>query len=234
MYRASVLGQQWLRFIDIVRTYGLARGVGIAARWLVRHEYYVLVRDLTLPLPDVPTNPGLRWTPLTVDDIPEVHALNPAITEHEIRERLDNNQTGLLGWLDNTLAYYRWEAHGPIYLPYLGLTFRPRPADYFGVDSFTRPACRGRGIHSIGTLAALHRARALNCQRSCSLTAWWNMPSLRINTLKAGRVHVGQVGFWSVGIERRYFATGAARLVRPDGRSRPTEFEVMPLVPFGS
>ena len=220
--------QQWLRFVDLTRTYGLARSVGIAARWLVRHEYQVLVRDLTQPLPDVPSNQRLRWTPLTADDIPKVHALNPALLEEEIRERLRSGQTGLLGWLDDTLAHYRWDAAGSIYLPYLGLTFRPQPGDSLTDEAFTHPSCRGRGIHSISALMALRRARDLGSQRSISLTAGWNAPAMRVNTVKAGRVDIGRVGFWGGGVGRRYFATGAVRLVRPDGRRRPTELEVAP------
>ena len=222
-----MLAQQWLRFVDLTRTYGLARSVVIAARWLVRHEYHVLVRDLTLPLPDVPTNQRLRWTPLTTDDIPEVHALNPAMPEDEIRERLQAGQLGQLGWLDDTLVHYRWDVARSIYLPYLGLTFQTQPGDFFGDEAFTHPSYRGLGIHSIGSLTALHRARELGCHRALTLTAWWNVPSLRVHTLKAGRVNVGRVGFWSGGVSRRYFATGAARLVRPDRRTRPTALEVM-------
>lgn len=229
-----VLEQQWLRFVDLTRTYGLARSIGIAACWLVRHEYYVLVRDLTLPLPEVPTNQRLRWTLLTEADIPQLLALNPSVPEIEIWERLQAGQRGLLGWLDDTLAHYRWDTAGSIRLPYLGLTFRPRPGDFFGDEVFTHPSYRGLGIHSISGLISLQRARELGCQRALTLTAWWNAPSLRVNILKVGRVNVGRVGFWGGGVARCYFATGAARLVRPAGRRRPTEFEVMPLRISGS
>jgi hypothetical protein len=229
-----VLEQQWLRFLDLTRIHGPVRAVGIAARWLVCREFLVLFRDLTLPLPEVPTDQRLRWSTLTTDDIPEVRLLNPAVPVDEICGRLRAGQTGQLCRLDDTLAYYRWDATSPVELPYLGLTFRPQPGDYFTVDVFTQPSYRGRGIHSIGSLAALHRARELGCQRSLSVAAWWNTPSLRVHTLKAGRVEIGRVGFWSCGVGRLHFASGAVRLIKPEGRSSPTEFEVMPLRIFGS
>jgi hypothetical protein len=223
-----VVEQQWLRFVDLTRIHGPVRAVGIAARWLVCREFLVLFRDLTLPLPEVPVDQRLSWSTLTTDDIPEVRVLNPAAPEDEICRRLQAGQTGQLCRLDDTLAYYRWDTTSPVDLPYLGLTFRPQPGDFFTVDVFTQPTYRGRGIHSIGALTALHQARALGCQRAISVAAWWNAPSLRVHTQKAGRVEVGRVGFWSYGVGRRYYATGAVRLIQPAGRARPTAFEVMP------
>ena len=69
------------------------------------------------------------------------------------------------------------------------------------VAAFTRWA---RSSRSSG------RARGLT--RLVGLVAWWNTPARHVMEGKTGRTVVGSIGYWTVGLGRRYFARGGVRL----------------------
>lgn len=200
------------RLRDVHRTLGFRRLLWVAPQWLVRQEYLVYVKDLRLPLPEVPAPGPLRWTGLTEAQIGRVLAINPALSEAEIRRRLKEGQECLLAWIGESLVYYRWDATASPYLPYLGKTLRLLQGDINATDAFTHPAFRGRGIHAASTIVVLHRARDLGLSRVITIAAWWNAPALRVNLQKSGHTVVGTVGFWNAGLRRFYFATGAVCL----------------------
>ena len=200
--------QFYNRLLDANRTLGIRRLLWVAPQWLLRQEYLVLVKDLRLPLPGIPANESLRWTPLTESQIDQVLAINPALSEAEIRRRWEDGQECLLGWIGEALAHYRWDATLSPYLPYLGKTLRFLEGDIHGTDNFTHPAFRGRGIYTASSIVALHRARDHGLSRSIGIVAWWNAPSLRVNLQKIGRSVAGTVGFWNAGLRRYYFTSG--------------------------
>jgi len=207
------------RLLDVYRTLGLRRTLWVTPSWLIRREFLVLVRDLRLPLPDLPACGPMRWAPLTEADIPQVCAINPAMTEAEIRRRWGEGQECLLCWVGDSLAHYRWESTRPAYLPYLGKIFQVLEGDILISEAFTHPAFRGRGINSLASILALHRARARGLRRSIALVAWWNTPAMRSSWQKAGRVIVGTTGYWNLGLCRHYFATGDVGLDEGGGVS---------------
>ncbi len=196
------------RLLDANRTLGLRRLLWVAPQWLLRQEYLVFTKDLRSPLPEVPPHEPLRWTSFTEAQIDRVLAINPALSEAEIRRRWKDGQECLLGWIGEGLAHYRWDTTTSPYLPYLGKTLRFLEGDTHGTDNFTHPAFRGRGIYTASSIMALHRARDLGLSRSIGIVAWWNAPSLRVNLQKSGRSVAGTVGFWNAGLWRYYFATG--------------------------
>jgi GNAT superfamily N-acetyltransferase len=196
------------RLLDANRALGIRRLLWVAPQWLLRQEYLVLVKDLRLPLPGIPANESLRWTPLTESQIDQVLAINPALSEAEIRRRLKEGQECLLAWIGKSPVHYRWDATASPYLPYLGKTLRFLEGDIFATDAFTHPAYRGRGIQTASSIMALHRARDLGLSRFITMPAWWNAPSLRVNLQKTGRSVAGTVGFWNAGLRRYYFTTG--------------------------
>jgi len=200
------------RLLDANRTLGLRRLLWVAPQWLLRQEYLVYVKDLRLPLPEVPAHESLRWTCFTEAQIDRVLAINAALSEAEIRRRLKEGQECLLCWIGESLVYYRWDATASPYLPYLGKTLRLLQGDINATDAFTHPAFRGRGIHAASTIVVLHRARDLGLSRFITAAAWWNAPALRVNLQKSGHTVVGTVGFWNAGVWRYYFATGDVRL----------------------
>lgn len=213
------------RLLDAYRTLGLRRMLWVAPQWLLRQEYLVLVKDLRLPLPEVPAHESLRWTGFTEAQIDRVLAINPALSEAEIRRRLKEGQECLLCWIGESLVHYRWDATASPYLPYLGKTLRFLEGDIHATDIFTHPAFRGRGIQTASSIMALHRARDLGLSRSIGIVAWWNAPSLRVNLQKTGRSVAGTVGFWNAGLWRYYFTTGNVYLddsvdirIRPEKR----------------
>ena len=212
MTKAGGVHRLLYRLLDANRTLGLRRLLWVAPQWLVRQEYLVLVKDLRLPLPGIPANESLRWTDFTEAQIDRVVAINPALSETEIRRRLREGQECLLCWMGESLVHYRWDATASPYLPYLGKTLRYLQGDIFATDIFTHPAFRGRGIQTVSSIMALHRARDSGLSRFITMPAWWNGPSLRVNLQKTGRSVAGTVGFWNAGLWRYYFTTGAVRL----------------------
>ena len=205
------------RLLDAYRTLGLRRMLWVAPQWLLRQEYLVLVKDLRLPLPEVPAHESLRWTGFTEAQIDRVLAFNPALSEAEIRRRLNEGQECLLCWIGESLVHYRWDATVTPYLPYLGKTLRLLEGDIHGTDMFTHPAFRGRGIQTASSIMALHRARDLGLSRLITIVAWWNAPALRVNLQKTDRSVAGTVGFWNAGLCRYYFATGDVCLENSTG-----------------
>jgi len=198
----------YYRLLDANRTLGIKRLLWVAPQWLLRQAYLVYVKDLRLPLPEVPAHESLRWTGFTETQIDRVLAINPALSEAEIRRRLREGQECLLAWIGESLVHYRWDATASPYLPFLGKTFRLLQEDILAPDIFTHPAFRGRGIQTASSIMALHRARDLGLSRFITMPAWWNVPSLRVNLQKTGRSVAGTVGFWNAGLCRYYFATG--------------------------
>jgi RimJ/RimL family protein N-acetyltransferase len=201
----------YYRLLDANRALGLKRLLWVAPQWLLRQEYVMFVKDLHLPLPDVPAHESLRWTSFTETQIDRVLAINPALSEAEIRRRLKEGQECLLGWIGESLVYYRWDATASPYLPYLGMTLRFFQGDTHGVGVFTHPAFRGRGIQTASNIMALHRAKERDFSRYIGIVAWWNAPAMRIDA-KIGLSVAGTVGFWNAGLERFYFTTGAVCL----------------------
>lgn len=190
---------------------GLGRALLVGPRWLVRREFLVLTRDLRLPLPGLRRDNPMRWTVLTVREIPCVVAMNPLLTDKEIRRRWAEGQECSLGWLDGTLVYYRWQGVGAVHLPYLGKTLRLARGDCFVSEVFTHPGFRRQGVFWSGVLWHLHRTRERGFTRTVSTPAWWNAQSIRAQQ-KAGFAIAGRVGYWNLGVWRKYFADGYACL----------------------
>ena len=202
----------------------------IVPGWMIRREYLVLVRNLRLPLPEIPSGESMEWTTLTEAVIPSVLAINPALSEAGIRRLWAEGQECLLCCMSGALAHYRWDTTTSAYLPYLGKTLSVLEGeDTIDSESFTHPAFRGRGMYSVSTIMALHRARDRGLTRSIGIVAWWNAPSLLVHLSKAGCTVAGTVGYWNMGLWRRYFATGDVCLDK--GASiyvRPGEKEMDP------
>jgi GNAT superfamily N-acetyltransferase len=192
----------------------------VAASWLVRREYLVTVRAVD-GRGSVPRLAGVRWS--RIEDPAQLLVgrgdLWPA--RAEVRRRLDEGQECWAAWFGGELAHWRWEAVQPAFLPYLGRSLRPQDGDLCIVDVYTAPRFRGRGLHTAGTLLALERARARHLTRLVGLVAWWNAPARHVMEVKTARAVVGSVGYWTVGVRRRYFARGCVRLER-DGVIIPT------------
>jgi GNAT superfamily N-acetyltransferase len=206
--------QIWFRLREARRARGLRGVVTLAPRWAVRREFLVFARDLVPTDAELPVPPrldGLLWTTLDEDAIPRLTALNPLLTDREIRRRQAQGQECLLAWLGGTIVHFRWDTERVAQLPYLGRPFRPLPGDTLAVESFTHPAFRHRGLHSVAVIEALRRAARRGLTRSLTLIAWWNRTALRTGYERAGRHRVGSVGFWGFGRCRHFFTTGAVR-----------------------
>lgn len=195
-------------------TLGLWRTLWLSPRWQVRKEYLVLVKDLrSVETPALLRKAGVRvrWTSLTEADIPPLRAVNPGLSEAEMRRRWQEGEECLGGWIDEVLVHYRWDTAKRAYLPYLKKCFEPLEGDTLVSEAFTHPAFRRQGIHSLSTALALDRARERGFARCLTLVAWWNAAALRVVLDKARRDVAGTVGYWHLGVATRHFVTGMVR-----------------------
>ncbi len=190
---------------------GVLETLKVIPRWAVRPEFFVLLIDLRAPLPTVPTIENARLSLLTESEIPCVKAINPALSEVEIRRRLTEGQKCMLWRIGGSPAHYWWYATAPIYLPYLRKTFQPAAGDIFTTDIFTHPAFRRQGLLRWSIILTSREAREKGFMRRLSMVAYWNAPTLQAVRGVAGKV-VGTVGYWNVGFWRHYVATGEVRL----------------------
>jgi hypothetical protein len=195
------------RFLEANRILGLMRMLRTVPLWLVRRDYFVFVRDLRLPLPDIPAHPAVRWSILTEAEMPAVHTIHPLMSEAEIRRRWNEGQECLLFWLGQSLVHLRWDTTKPTYLPYLGKTVQPLNGDLLVTEVFTHPAYRRSGIHSVSSVVGLHRSRERGLTRSVAFVASWNAPSMRVTGEKSAYSVVGRVGYWKIGGLRYYFVS---------------------------
>jgi GNAT superfamily N-acetyltransferase len=184
----------------------------VAARWLVRPEYLVIVRDLGRGTPTFEARDDVRWAPLGEADLPALLEISPTLTEADVRRLWAEGQECLTAWIGDTPVFYRWDSAGPSYLPYLDRTFLPRPGDLLLSQVFTHPAYRTRGLLSASSALVVPRARERGARRVVALVAWWNRPTLHVARDKYRHTVAGTVGYWHLGPWRRYFTTGLVRL----------------------
>ena len=195
-------------------TLGLWRALWLSPRWQIRKTYLVLSKDLsTVETRDAAaaTRVSLTWRVLTEDDISSLRAVNPDLSEAEMRRRWTEGQSCLSAWIGESLAHYRWETDRACYLPYVKKPFEPLTGDTLVTDAFTRRVFRKQGIHSQSTASALVSARERGLSRSITMVAWWNVAARRVVLEKARREVVGTVGYWNFGVGTQHFATGHVR-----------------------
>jgi hypothetical protein len=215
----SLVGVLLFRLQEARRALGDVEQAGVLARWLVRREYLVTVKDLRGDLPTARPVDGVRWRPLDDAEIPLVAATRPTLTEAEVRHRLAEAQQCWVGWVGERPVHWRWEADADVHLPYLGRRLRPNPGERWVVDVYTDPAHRARGLYTASTALALRRAREHGFVHLLGMVASWNRPARHVMQVKVGRKVIGSVGYWQVGPWRRYFSRGAVRFA-PDGAIR--------------
>jgi GNAT superfamily N-acetyltransferase len=179
--------------------------------WLVRREFFVLVRELdrdaALPMPD----DSIRWTDYNDEHAALLLRLNPALGLEEIARRRREGQVCELAFSGDSPAHYRWTARSPVYLPYLGKSFVVDTGDVLVTEVFTHPAFRRRGVHRQSVRRSVTLARRSGSRRHLSLVAKWNAPVLS-TAHKTGAHMVGSVGFWNFGFFRHFFASGTVTL----------------------
>lgn len=204
------------RFLDVARTLGVGPAVCLAPVWLLTRRYLVFVWDLRQAPPEMPAPDGASCTLLTAAEEPGLSEIDPRMSPGEIRRRLAEGQECVVGWVDGTLAYYRWQSTEAVYVPHIRKTLHPCAGDVIVLDVFTSPRFRGRGIGEFASRQALARSRAMGLRRALWLVAWWNVPALHIARHPDHRRCMGTVGYVNLGPFRRHFATGQVH-VAPDG-----------------
>lgn len=190
---------------------GPLRACFIVPFWIVHRQYTVLIRDLQDIRP-TPTSCFTKCTLLTDKEVASIVALNPALSEGEVRRRTDSGQACYLFWVGERLAHYRWLSDKPVYLPFMGKTFLLGERDYLVSEVFTHPDFRERGIFSATSQWCLARARRQGFERSIAIVASWNRPSLLVAQFKAQRRPAGNIHIWTLGPWTHCSVTGDLRL----------------------
>jgi hypothetical protein len=201
----------WRRFAEIVRLVGAGRALALTPVWLLRRDFIVFSRDLAAPLPDVPRPNGLKFGMLAPDDLDLLREVDPAMDRLEVRRRLAEGQSCIVGRLDQRPVYYNWGTSRSIYLTYAGLRLALQPGDVFGDNSYVNPAVRSMGIGAAGQAEYYRRARAQGARRHLGLVAAWNRASQRVGG-KLDRRPIARVECWQLGPWRHIAVHGAARL----------------------
>jgi GNAT superfamily N-acetyltransferase len=199
--------------LDACRMFGVPHAMQVATRWVIRREFFVFSRDVSISPGTEPSDSG-RWTCLTETDISRLRDVNPALRVAEIRRRIREGQKCLLYWHGEVVVHYTWRASTRTYLPYLGKSICPQEGDVFVVESFTHPAFRRRGIHAQSIRHTIREAQKSGMRRRLSMVPWWNVPSSRALHHNGCEV-VGMVGRWSIGVWHQFFATGDVWLDGP-------------------
>ena len=192
--RHPMLRRSICRFQDACSAIGIARLPWALARWLIRRELLVTVKDLTAPLPPIPPRPEVVWQRLTDAEVPGLLATSPTLSPGEVTRRRREGQQCWVGWIGETPAHWRWETNREAYLPYLCRSVRPLDGDLWVTDFYTHPSHRRRGLYTTATVMAIHRAREEGHRRLIGLIAGWNRPALRVAELRLQRAVVGSVG----------------------------------------
>jgi GNAT superfamily N-acetyltransferase len=204
------------RFLDVAGTLGVGRAVRLAPSWLLTRRYLVFVWDLGQPPAERPAPCGVSWTLLTAAEEPILGEIDPLMSLGEIRRRVAEGQECIVGRVDGTPAYYRWQSTRAVFEPHIRKTLHPCAGDLIVLDVFTGPRFRGRGVGEFVSRGALARAQAMGLTRALWLVAWWNAPALSIAKHPDHRRCLGTVGYVNLGLFRRHFATGHVHLA-PDG-----------------
>jgi GNAT superfamily N-acetyltransferase len=202
----------WRRYRDAAMLVGPWRALALAPSWLVYREFLVVTQDLRTPLPEWTLPCGPTFRPLAIEELGRLEAVNPAMSPAEVKRRLAEGQTCLVGWLDGEPVFHHWFVTGKLpHLPVVGLRLALEPGDILGADLFTTPTLRARGIGRAGQVEAWRWARERGYRREIGFIAAWNVPSLRLSRAQ-GRRPVARVAWWQLGPWRRYVLHGAARL----------------------
>ena len=202
--------------VDLLRTLGLRRGVGVLVGWLLLRREFVVVAWLIPPRETEPASRAdVECRLLDESGLPTFAARCPELGMAEVRRRWAAGMECLVLWHDGAIAAYRWDvpaAADPIYLPYLGRRVRLAPGDVLTYEARTLPTSRRLRLGAELVDAAVARARARGDRRCVGLNAAWNHASLRW-AQQLGWERLGTVGWGRAGLGRRYFATGAVSFV---------------------
>jgi hypothetical protein len=186
----------------------------VSIQWLVRPSYFVMLRDLRLPIPSTTPRQPIHMTTLSEADIPAIGAIDPAMHRAEVERRLAEGQVCTLAWVGPDLAYYSWSTTRPIALAYLGMTLVLEPGQIFVDITYTAPRFRRLGMHHDLATLRLIDERSTGAITHLTLVAWWHRPSLRVFS-RLGFTVAGTIGYWNLGRWRRHFPSGAVRLTGP-------------------
>lgn len=184
----------------------------VGPAWLLRPRFLFYTRDLRARVDAAPTPVDAVWREFTSDDVGAITAMVPDETPERLRRRTAEGQRALVCHVRDTLAHCRWFTGRPTYLPHLGLTLVPQTGDLCHNGAYTAPAFRGRGIFADSMMRVLVLAQREGYVRTISHAAWWNYPTRGSVLHRTGRRPVGHVGYWNLGITRRYVAAGGVRL----------------------
>ena len=168
----------------------------------------MLWRDLDNSLPPAPDVPGLTWSRLQKEGLPELLRADPSLQVRALKARFDSGQICQAGYMSGELVHFRWQAAKDTHLEYLSKTFSLQHGDILDDLAFTRPDCRRLGINGASFLKGLHHARQQGYIRAVTLVAVWNRRVWQASVNRLGFQISGVVGYWNLGLAKLHFCRG--------------------------
>lgn len=198
----------WNRFQSVSSNLGTWATLRLGVQWSLRREYLLFTVDLSGSHPQNLPGTPLRLSRLRRSQTPLLLQMNTALSPQEVERRLASGQECLLGWLVHQAVYYRWQASGTVFLPYLHKQFKLLPGDIMITEAYTKQGVRKRGLSLAALRLAASRAKQRGLKRYFSFIAPWNKAALKVGYNSSFYKRVGSAGFWNLGPLRRHFLKG--------------------------
>jgi len=173
---------------DSLRQYGAGKLMTRLAKRALRavgidfESYYLLYRDLTDDIPQLPLAKNLRAAELRHEDF--LHSrffeLYSAAKRDLYARRFSDPAWRAFGvYMDSELVYVTWIARDVIRIEHFGWERRLKRREGLLVDSFTLPEARRLGIHSAMNGFRIRRLREAGVERAYVVYLAANTPAAR-------------------------------------------------------
>ena len=196
------------RFKDASTVLGTPRALILSFRWLFQRDYDVFCLDLNRFEAEPVQNPGVSWSDLCPSRMTDLLKTNSQLEAAELEGRLKKGHRCLLGWVDGSIAHYRWDFDGVASLWFLGLECAALPGDIVVLDVYTRPEARGGGIYTASAVNAALKAKQQGYKRYITFVATWNRPPQHVWREVLRSDHVGLIRYRPVFSSKRHCLHG--------------------------
>jgi len=164
-----------------------------------RLRFYLLSRQLDIPLPDLQPGIELMIRPFVFSDLAAVHEIDRPSESRSCAERLAHGQYGLAAVHAGKVVGVAWGA-SRTNSNMEKVISNLEPGDILCNDAYTAPEFRGKGIQTALTLARFRRFRDLGYRRAICYIEIQNSPSLAVWQRKFGAQIAGEIDFLRVGL----------------------------------
>ena len=168
----------WARvkyFAELARALGWGHMVKVALlnRFWRKLTFYQHDLDVTPSLAPSP-GPELTWRILGPGEESLAMAVNPALLQSQVAERMALGHEGWVFFLAGRPVHLKWVVKGSCYLDYLGVRFELSEDELMHEATFTHRDFRRRGIANMARCLMIDQAQKQGFRRMITAAAWWN------------------------------------------------------------